>query len=520
MMVDYGSFFGSIYAEGAKTTTTGKPLHDGNIDFHATSFPREIRKQTHYLNVNGTDIPSIVRTNTNKTIGVSVSIQVESKSKVFNKEAEKYIDGFLKKGGGELTNKHHFNKTARIWSDFDLIDGGFMIRHHYNYDKFESGEWKFPYRYENVGVDMIDVSKTQRTFDENRKQTTINGLVRNEWGQITHIWLYNNENKRKSTKVPYDDIIYYSDTWISIDQQTAVSKLTSMLRTLDMSLQYGTAELNSAIEAAKAGHYLKSQAYNEVMTVVSEAIKAQVPNASDAKDIAKVIDLVKPVMRQLANLGVKPHGVTPIASGDEVQFDTSKSDSQYKTLNDNTEMKMASSIGYSDIGTYKKASDANYSSIKATIEMDQITADVKFDDIKNIVIDDILSRAVVVGIQIGEISQRVAYFKKPSDFNKFRCLRQNKIDIEPAKNATANKINIAQGIDTQANIVETKYGIKYEKWVEKDIEQQELKADADLALEIRLLDKRQKAFEKAELEDPQVVETEIVSDKTPSKETE
>jgi len=169
-------------------------------------------------------------------------------------------------------------------------------------------------------------------------------------------------------------------------------------------------------------------------------------------------------------------------------------------------MKMASSQGYSDIGAYKKASDAIYSSIKATIEMDQITADVRFDDMKNIVIDEILSRLMIVGIQIGRISQRVAYFKKPYSFNKFRCLRQNKIDIEPAKNAMANKTNIALGIDTEANIIETKYGVKYEDFIKKDIEQKELKADATLALEIRLLTKRQEAFEKAKIEDPSIIE--------------
>lgn len=484
-MIGYNNFFGEMYAQGATTSTAGKLLIDGNIDLKASSFPRKIREQTHWLNVNTTDVPTIVRTNTNKTIGVSVSTQVETKSKTFNKQAESLIEKHGKKGVGELTGRHHFNKSLRIMSDFDLLDGGFIIRHHY------SPIWEIPYKYELVGVDMIDVTKTTHSFEATRTETTINGLVRNKWGQITHLWLYATEEKISSIKVPYDNLTYYSDTWISIDQQTAASKLVSMLKTLDQSLQYGTATLNSAIEAAKAGHYLKSQAYNEVMMVVADTIKANT-TGKDAASIAKAIDLVKPIMRQLSNLGIKPHGVTPIASGDEVQFDTKKTDSEYKALNDNNEMKMASSLGYSDIGTYKKASDANYSSIKATIEMDQITADVRFNDLENVVLQEIHTRLIRVGIQQGFIKERVKYWSNPYDYNKFRYLRQNKIDIEPAKNATANKTNIELGIDTEANIVETKYGIKYEDYLDKKHEQDLLR----LGYEAKIEKARQDIFEK------------------------
>jgi len=495
----YGNFF-STYAPGASTTTAGKPLFDGNIDLKASTFPKKIRQQTHWLNVNTTDVPTIVRTNTNKTIGISVSTQVETKSKTFNNQAESLIEKHGKKGVGELTGRHHFNKALRIMSDFDLLDGGFIIRHHY------SPIWEIPYKYELVGVDMIDITKTTHSFEATRTETTINGLVRNKWGQITHVWLYTTENKTTSTKVPYDNLTYYSDTWISIDQQTAASKLVSMLKTLDQSLQYGTATLNSAIEAAKAGAYLKSQAYNEVMQVVSDTIQANT-TGKDAKSIATAIDLVKPIMRQLSNLGVKPHGVTPIASGDDVIFDTSKTDSEYKSLNDNTEMKMASSLGYSDIGIYKKASDANYSSIKATIEMDQITADVRFDDLKNVVLQEIHTRLIRVGIQKGLIKERVKYWSNPYDYNKFRYLRQNKIDIEPAKNAMANKTNIALEIDTPANIIETKYGVKYEDWLEK-AHQQKLLA---LGYEAKIEKARKEAFEKEGIELPEDANKEKLS---------
>lgn len=496
MTSDFYQLFGQ-YAEGASSVTAGKPLFDGNIDQKASSFPKMIREQNHWLNVNDTNIPTIVRTNTVKTIGVSISTQVESPSVMFNREAEALIEEHSNKGVGELKGKHHFNKSCRVISDFDLLDGGVIVRHHYN------AIWPIPYKYELVGVDMIDVSKTQYAYEEERKETTINGLVRNKWGQITHIWIYTTEDKRISKKISYENFIYYSDTWVSIDQQTAVSKLVSMLKTLDQSLQYGVAELDSAIEAAKAGAYLQSQAYNEVMKVVSAAVKAKVSNVSDPEAITAVVDIVKPIMKQLANIGVKPHGVTPIASEDNVIFDNSKKDSQYQQLTDNTEMKMASSQGLSDVGVFKKASDVNYSGIKATMEMDQLTCDIRFDDIKNVILYDIHTRLIKVGVQTGRITERAAYWKNPYSFNKFRYLRQNKIDIEPAKNALANKTNIALGVKTEAQIVESAEGVKYEDFLKKKYEQEDLKFNMELEAEIRHTKKRKDAYEKANLELPE-----------------
>ena len=493
--MNFGNLFLGSYVEGAKSATAGKPLIDGNLEANASTFPRQVRKQTHWLNVNGTDTPTMVSSLTVRTVGVSISVQVESPSPSFNKEAELLIEEHARLGVGELTGRHHFNSSVRLISDFDILDGGIIIRHHYNND------WNIPYKYELVGVDMIDVSKTQHIFAKDGDFTTINGIVRNKWGQITHLWLYSNENKTRSEKVPYGHITYYSDTWVSLDQITAISKLASMLKTMDQSLQYGEATLNSAIEAAKAGAYLQSQAYDEVMRVVSEAVAAEVPNASSRNSIATVVDIVKPILHQFSNIGVKPHGVTPIASGDNIIFDPTARDNQYKALNDNNEMKMSSSLGMSKVGTYKQLSDANYSAIKAGMEMDQQSADVRFDNIKNKILFDIHTRLIEVGVQTGRIRGRFAYWKKPTAFNKFRYLRQNKIDIERSKNALANKTNIELGIDTEADIIETMKGIKYEAWLDKDIEQRELKARKMLDLEVKLAKQRKEAFEAAGLDD-------------------
>jgi len=462
------------YAEGAKKSTAGKPLNDNNIDKISPQSASKIRKETHWLNVNGTDIPAMVSKATSRTIGVSVNIQVESSDSKFNKEAESCLKNFHKLGVGELTNKHHGNSAFRAISDFDLLDGGIIVRHHYN------TAWKFPYKYELVPVDMIDILKG--TGRKNDQDHTLNGIVYNKWNQPTHLWLYKTDDKQMSDKVSLKNITYYSDVWASLGQQTAISKLASILPTLDQVEQFGKAALDSAIEAAKSGAYLKSSAYNEIMLALRDQISKQSASSKQNK-LDSAIDFAKPILDRLASIGVKPYGLTPIPSEDSVEFDNRKRDSEYTALNNNSEMKMGAAIGMSDISVYSKADKVNYSAIKYISETDGLSTSIRFDNIARKILDNINGRAVEIGVQIGDIKARKAYWENPEDFKKFRYLRQINIDIEPGKTAGANNLNLKNRLVTEAEIIEKREGIPYEVWLAKEKETKELKIKQQLELE-------------------------------------
>lgn len=501
-------FGASSYAKGAPVVTSSAPKADGHIDRNFPSFSRKIREQINWLNVNDPNIQAIVTSLTAKTIGVTINTQVESPSKKFNQEAEALIqehNNFGMENGkfialGELTGKHHFNASARLVSDFTALSGGIIVRHHYN------TAWSIPYKYEFIGVDMIDISKTS-LFTPAETETTINGIVRDKFGEITDVWLYITPDKQTSEKVEYSELTYYSEVWMNIDQQSAVSKLTSTLSTLDQSIQYGKSELQSAIEEAKAGHYVKSGAYNELMKIVAEEIN-KASNGSGLERINNAKDLVTPILNDMANLGIKTRGLTPMPSDDEVQFNTAKKDSQYESLTNNSEKKVSAAMGLSDIGVYSKASDANYSSIKYTLETDQRTADIRFEEIKSKVFFEINSRLIRVGVQIGRITERTAYWKNPNRFNKFRYLRQNKIDTEPAKNAVANKTNIAEGLKTKGQIVEESTGVKYETFLEKKHEQNLL----ELSYEVKLEKAKQDLFQQEGVVTPEQESVSMLSE--------
>lgn len=495
--------YGGGYAHGAKTITKGQPKVDGHIDVKDPVFPRLMREQINWLNVNEPDIPAIASSIDAKTMGVNINIQVESSNPSFNQQAESLIEDFCgyefmngtEVAVGELSGQHHFNSAARIMSHFTTLNGGFIIRHHYN------NAWRIPYKFELVGVDMIDITKSQRlNIPEGATESTINGIVRDPFGRITHLWIYSNILKSKSEKVPYENLTYFSEVWVSIDQQTAISKLTSILNRLDMSTQYGIAELEAAIEEAKAGHYIESSAYSEYMKIIIEELnKVSQSKSNSVERIGAVKDLITPLLRDLSNLGIKARGLTPIPQGDKPIFNGAKRDSIYNDMNANSDMKVASSQGMSDIGIFSKASDANYSAIKYVNETDQISCDIRFDDISKRAFYSIFSRLIMVGVQIGRITtNRISFWKEPSAYLKFRYLRQNKIDIEPTKNAQANQTNIELGVKTEAMIVEEQSGIKYETFLRNKAEDAKLRIKYEVELELY----KQELYNKSGLTQP------------------
>jgi len=481
--MDYWSGLFGSYVIGASTTTANVYTPDNNIDRIDGGISAKIRKQNHWLNVNGTDIPAIIQSSTARTIGVGITTQVESRDKLFNSAAEELIEEFNLKNVGELTNTHHFNSAMRAISDFDLLDGGVIIRHHYN------PIWAIPYKYELVGVDMIDTSKDGALISLDN-ESTVAGIVQNQWRQVTHIWLYKDADKRISERVSIKDMTYYSDVWASIAQQAAISRLSSVLPTLDRVDQYAIAELESAIESAKAGGYLQSDAFNEIMLILRDKVKM---DASGSIKNSALYDM----MTTVASGRIKQSGLTPIPSADNIIFPKISRDGIYKQLNDTAENKMAASQGMSAIAMYGKAAEANYSAIKFSAEMDQLTANIRFDNIANKIIKEIHSRLIQVGIQIGRIPNRVAYWKNPALFNRFSYLRNVSVDIEPSKTAAANEKNLTLGIMTEKEIIEKRTGRKYEDFLDEQIDS-----------EIMRIQKRTAAFAAAGIPLPEMVEKE------------
>lgn len=423
-----------------------EPVTDEDIERIDISFARKTREVIRWMGANNTDIASIINADKAGIIGSSVNIQSRLVGqRELNEQIERHIKRWSKKRNCEVTGRWHFNSLLRSLVEFTDKDGGFLLRHHNN------TSWEIPYRVELIEVGMIDIDK------DDEVNGILNGLQKDSYGRVTHIWVYKDQHRRESHPISTQDIEYFSPVWITISQYTAVTKLASVLPTIDKLDQYSDAELQAAIARAKAGLYWKTSLYDDIMTIVR-----------NTKDETTRKTQLKTLMKLIGDQGVKPDGLTPIPLGDDVVKTDMPSGSIYPNLVKTNRQGISAAAGQSAQITYQDASDSNYSSIKAMMAFASIEWATRFDDLKNEVIDIVIEKVVAAGVMTNKI-QIPDFFQDPEKYLKLEYVRVSEIDIEPLKTANADKIKLENGTTSKREIA-SRRGRNYEDVLNEQLE--------------------------------------------------
>jgi capsid protein len=422
-----------------------EPTTDEDIERINIEFARKTREAVRWLGANGTDVGSIVTADIAGIVGSSVNIQSRVKNKNnFNEDVEEYIEYWSTEC--ETTGRFHFNSALRAMVEFTDKDGGFLVRHHYN------TAWEIPYQFELIEVGMIDTSK----HDE--KNNLLNGLQKNSYGKITGIYIFTSQERLESTLVSYDELIFFSPVWISLSQYTSVSKLASVLPTIDKLDKYTDAELNKVIEEAKSGVYWKTSMYDDLMKIIKAT-----------KDETQRKTQLQTLMNTLSESGVKPRGLTPIPLTDDLVKMDKASASVYPNMSKTTQGNIASSQGLSSQIVYQDSSDSNYSSIKAMMAFASIQWNIRWDDLEKLVVTPILKKVISAGVSKGQIRSSAGFFTNTRKFIKLEYMRVKEIDIEPAKTATADSTRLENGTISKREIARRR-GRNYEDVVRERLE--------------------------------------------------
>ena len=455
----------SSYAiiEGSPKTVAGKTTFDGAVeDF--SNYAEASRKQINYFNLNSTDIPAIINATISGVVGSGINIQSRSEDKQVNKEFEALLKEHGKSKNFDTTGRFHRNEFLRKIICFETLNGGVIVRHHY------STSWDIPYRLEMVGIDMIDVAKTDIT------KNTQNGIKRNKWGRITHLYLFTDYEKTISKAYSMKNMSYYMNSWVSISQYTAVSRLVSILPTLDSVLQYKNAEVVAALERAKAGVYWSTELYGTILQALNEEFSNA--NATPTEKIQEA----KTLLEGLAGRGVSAYGATPIPVDDKIHAVDNKTDTVYDTITNQSQKSIASAVGGSQVSVYKDVGIGNYASIKGALSADEEQYKIEFDRLANTILNEYLERLYMVGVQLGWIStSREEYFNSREAFHLWDLLRQSKQVIDEAKAENAKKTALESGSTTHVR----EYGKLGLDYMTEKVKQ--VQADIELELETKAM---------------------------------
>lgn len=448
-------YLGRHIVEGSPKSTKNKTLQDGHIEQYG-NYAQKSRKQINFHRLNGTDIAAIENAMVSGVIGSKINIQSRTNLNNIDAEFEDLLEEHSEVGNFDTTKRLHRDEALRKIVGFELTQGGVLVRHKY------STAWNIPYKLELVGVDMIDTTKYNETIN------VFNGIKLDKDNAIVGVYLYKDGKKNTSELVSMTNMTYYSTVWASLSQYTSVSRLVSILPTLDLKTEYSYAELEAALNKAKSGVYWSTELYS----ILKEALDTEFQQ-SGAEPEEQVIE-ADALLKRLASRGVGTTGATPIPKDDTIHQIDTKSDTVYANITNNTQKEMAAATGGSQVGIYRDIEKGNYSSIKAAISFDEETYKIEFDKLVNVVIKEYLKRLFQIGVQIGRIRvSRRLFFANPRKYIKCDIMRTSKRVIDEQKKANADAKNIISGTETLTNIYSEKgldYITEVKKQKQKDFE--------------------------------------------------
>ena len=457
---DLMSRYGLI--KGANESTKDLSTHDGGIDNYA-SYGRTTRGQLNSLHLNGIDLPSILSDLTTGVVGGGINIQSRSSIEGVNEAFEKILAKHSKK---ENFHSREILSANSFWSKvivFNALHGGCIIHHRV------SKRWDFPYKMDIIGVDMIDISKN------NINGRLKNGIQKNVDGAITHLHLFIDEFKTKSLPYSMKNLYYFFDPTFALDQYSPISRLVSIMPSIDNMEVYKDTSIRSAIEAVKAGHYW----HTDLFDIITDQIKKELASGAITTDQAQDI------MIELGKRGIMPHGATPIPKDDLITEIDTKTDSVFEPLVKDSKMGIASAVGGSPVGVYKNAENLSYATTKALLAYDEESYKSIFLMLKAL-IDDYLERVFLMGVQEGLIPIPLnEYLKDRDSYHNWDILRTSKATLDESKEASANAKNLENGVTTLNKIYAEK-GL--------DLEEEAMKqTDIDIRIELAKREKYKKA---------------------------
>lgn len=471
---------------GSPESTYGKNMHDGSVESFG-DYTRRSRKEINYHLLNGTDIPAILRSNVSGVVGSGINIQSRTGAKSIDTAMEDLLSEHGEVKNFEVTGRWHSNEAYRQMVYFVTLQGGIVIRHHH------STEWAIPYKIELVGIDMIDISKNIR------QDNVQNGLKKDRWGKVVGIYLYNELEKRTSSLHSMENMDYIVTTWVSLSQYTAVSRLVTILQTIDATSQYTVSEVKAAIERAKNGVFWHTELYTTIMKELEKEFEK-----ADVSGKEKIGE-VKELMQVVAGKGVGINGATPTPPEDKITQIDNKTSTVFKTLKDESQKSMAAAMGGSQVSVYGDIEKGNYASIKAAISFDEEECKIVFNNLENYIIKPYLKRLFDIGVQIGRIPlARSKWVNNPRKYYKWDILRTSRRVINEKDDATATKTNLETGV--------TNLDIEYGKRGRDRFEDEEKKVDKDIEIELMKREKYNKAglqYPKDKVVEPSSLEEEI-----------
>ena len=406
----------------------------------------------------------------------------------FDKEFEKIIRQWSKKGNCELTGRYFFSEAQRMMVDEYVTVGGFIIAHH------SSREFEFGYKFEILPLSRIDTSK-----HEVLNGRTFNGIVTNAKGEITNIWLFKDSSNTQSTKVPYSKLTLTVNKLFDPLQYSGISPLVAIFEAMEYIDEYKGTQMEGASKRARAPMIIHTPMFTQMMEAsLREEANRIKEETGKFEPIAPTYNHLNKIWQTLRLDGTKEFKDFVYVAKDESVTETGKSvDNIYEPMFKNEARSASAGVGLSASSTVGELASSYNAALKAGAdEADeyQIVAQEISDGVLREMLEVYLLNAIVDKWLISPPD----YWVAPSKYRNLLFLREIRRHIDPVKTAKAltediyvNKTLTMQKALGQKGVDYEEYLDEQDEW-DKKLHKQQIKAEKRRLKDYKKLQKKYK----------------------------
>lgn len=363
-------------------------------------------------------------------IGYGYKLRANTPNKELNKLIEREWNEWTKKINCDVTGQQSFTAMLRMAVQRKKIDGGILFL------KCYSGKNKIPLQLQALEVDELSDSWNTPKHKGNR---VIGGIELTEFNRPVGYWIqkYNLDGFQLA-----DPVYIKADRIIFLWQK----KRPSQVREIS-DFSYSINRIRDANE------FITAVAIKErVAACLSVFIKRQAPLSGGA--VGRGVTSSLGERKEYSGKMLVPGMIQELNAGDEIQVvDPKSSYGEAKGMLEVQQRLISAGHGLSHESTSRDMTGVNYSSARQSIIEDDLTFAEDIELIEELM-TEIYESFIISGILAG-VFKMPGFFdnhSKKIDFLKHQWIASPKPWIDPAKEATANKIALETGQKTFATV--------------------------------------------------------------------
>jgi capsid protein len=366
-------------------------------------------------------------------VGTGFSLQFKTDDNNINAQAEDWLKYCSEKGNADFTKRFFRQKLERMIADELAIKGGVLIRHHW--DK------RFPTLYapEILSMDTIDRKK----YDFSKG--LYSGIQINNFGQITGIWIYKNNERLSSVFVPIKNL-ELEVLEFDPHQYGNISPLATIMLRMDDISTYTTEELKNAKKRAEKSLVAATPAVDKFLTAQEEYMQAMLKQyGEDSTQFERAKQDYKKALQEFSAPGF--HDAAEVMMEGTQIFDLQQNGtSEYNNLSINSKQTISKGMGYSAASIMGIPENSYNSALKSAQEEEEENAIIGQSVLA--VTIQIYRRQVEAGVILGEIDILDYFTRKRYYDRKLSATRKIKGHIDPLKQINADAAEVEAELES------------------------------------------------------------------------